>query len=232
MEKNVKELRSWYTDYKENKLKNDIKRCNTIAVVSGAVATLSSLVVVGNIALGSGLEALQTGGTMAAMACYVIGNLKMKEAYKKDLTSTLDEKENPRSFLASRLETLKYELEIYKTSLTMDKLVAGGFYLSTLGHILELVNNPTTPAMVISIACAALSGFVATMYVLLTKTHKNLIKRAQEENSKLAEIKELEDQIIAYLPEILEREEELEVTLPSEKLESRVVRLTKLKHSK
>lgn len=232
MEKQTEQLKNWYTEYKENKLKNDIKRCNTIAIAAGSVATLSSLIVAGNLALGSGLEAIQTGGSMAAMVCYVIGNLKMKESYKKDLAATIAEKENPRGFLTSRLETLKYELEIYKTSLTMDKLVAGGFYLSTLGHILELISVPTAPAMAISIACSALSGFVATMYLLLTKQHKKLIKRAEEESEKLGEIKQLEDQIKPYLPEILEYEPELEITLPSEVLESRIVPMKKINHSK
>ena len=232
MEKQTEQLKNWYTEYKENKLKNDIKRCNSIAVAAGSVATLSSLIVAGNLVLGNGIEALQTGGSMAAMVCYVVGNLKMKESYKKDLAATLDEKENPKTFLASRLETLKYELEIYKTSLTMDKLVAGGFYLSTLGHILELISIPTAPAMVTSIACSALSGFVATMYLLLTKQHKKLIKRAEEESEKIGEIKKLEDQIITYLPEILENKEELDIQLPSEILESRTVRLGKLRHSK
>ena len=78
-----KQNKDWYTNYKEEQLNRDIKRCNAFAVTSGAVSTLSALVVAGNIEVGNGLEALQVGGATAALFSYLICYSQMGETYKK-----------------------------------------------------------------------------------------------------------------------------------------------------
>ena len=80
-----KQNKDWYTNYKEEQLNRDIKRCKAFAVTSGAVSTLSALVVAGNIVVGNGLEALQVGGATAALFSYLISYSQMGDTYKKEL---------------------------------------------------------------------------------------------------------------------------------------------------
>ena len=157
----TEQMNNWYREYKEKQLDRDIKKCKTFAIASGAVAALSSLVVAGDIAIGNGLEVLQVGGTTAAMASYLIGYSKLKSIYEKE-QKDLKETE-PKIFARERLATLKSELEINKTWLGMDYLVAGSFYTSALGHILEIVSMPGQPQMITGIVGAALSALVGTL---------------------------------------------------------------------
>lgn len=80
-----KQNKDWYTNYKEEQLNRDIRRCNAFAITSGAVSTLSALAVAGNIVVGNGLEALQVGGATAAMFTYLISYSQMGDTYKKEL---------------------------------------------------------------------------------------------------------------------------------------------------
>ena len=95
MEEQIKEMQKNLQESRIKRLQNDIKRCNVFATVSGVVATLSSLVVAGNIVTGNGLEALQVGGSTAAMAAYVLCYSKMSNTYKEE----------------QRLESLKYAVK-------------------------------------------------------------------------------------------------------------------------
>lgn len=187
----TEQMNNWYREYKEKQLDRDIKKCKTFAIVSGTVAALSSLVVAGDIAIGNGLEVLQVGGTTAAMASYLIGYSKLKSIYEKE-QKDLKETE-PKSFARARLATLKSELEINKTWLGMDYLVAGSFYTSALGHILEIVSMPGQPQMITGIVGAALSALVGTLYLGLTKTHKKNIKSNPVETTSLERLIELEE---------------------------------------
>ena len=187
----TEQMNNWYREYKEKQLDRDIKKCKTFAIASGTVAALSSLVVAGDIAIGNGLEVLQVGGTTAAMASYLIGYSKLKSIYEKE-QKDLKETE-PKSFARARLATLKSELEINKTWLGMDYLVAGSFYTSALGHILEIVSMPGEPQMITGIVGAALSALVGTLYLGLTKTHKKNIKSNPVETTSLERLIELEE---------------------------------------
>lgn len=216
MEKQTQNLKDWYTEYKEKKLEKDIQRCNAFAIVSGAVATLSSLVVAGNIVVGNNLEAMQVGGSTAAMVAYLISYSKMSSIYKKEKDSLSKQTHNPNDFIKERLETLKLQLEQIDTSLSMDYLVSGGFYLSSLGHIIELISTREPINMLSSISGAALSGLVATLYVLLSKNHKKAKTIKETELEKLEEMKKLDEMSKEPIPELIEREDTLEIESPSE----------------
>lgn len=210
------QIKDWYTEYKEKKLERDIKRCNAFAIVSGTVATLSSLIVAGNLALGNGLEALQVGGSTLAMAAYTICYSKMSTSYKDEQKAFQERQTNPKGFIKDRLETLRHELEISDTWLSMDYLVTGGFYLSSLGHIIELLTMPSAPQIVTSVTGAALAGLVATLYLKLIKRHKLASKAKKTEIEGLEELEELERLAKEPIPELIEPEGVLELEAPQE----------------
>ena len=208
-----------YREYKEEQLERDIKRCKTFAVVTGTIATLSSLVVAGNIALGNGLEVLQAGGTTAAMAACSFGYSRQKSIYKKELKELKDSEQAPKSFARERLATLKSELKINQTWLGMDCLVAGSFYTSALGHILEIISMPGQPQMITGIVGAALSALAGTMYLDLLKNHRQVIKSNLAETASLEKLIELEEQKKsqnASMPELIVADGVIEVDIQIE----------------
>lgn len=219
------QIKDWYAEYKEKKLERDIKRCNAFAIVSGTVATLSSLILAGNLALGSGLEALQVGGSTIAMAAYTICYSKMSTSYKDEQKAFQERTKNPKGFIKDRLETLRHELEISETWLNMDYLVTGGFYLSSLGHIIELLSMPSAPQIVSSITGAALSGLVATLYLKLIKAHKITTQSKKTEIEGLEELEELERLAKEPIPELIEQEGVLELEAPAEEETPKILQL-------
>lgn len=189
----TEQMNNWYREYKEKQLDREIKKCKAFSIVSGTVATLSSLVVAGNIIVGNGLEILQVGGTTAAMVAYLIGYSRQKSISEKELKELRESVPTPKSFARERLITLKHELEKNQAWLGMDYLVAGSFYASTLGHILEIVSMPGQPQMITGIVGAALSALVGTLYLGLSKTHRQKIKNNPTETASLERLIELEE---------------------------------------
>lgn len=190
---NTEQTSNWYREYKENQLEREIKKCKAFSIVSGTVATLSSLVVAGNIALGNGLEVLQIGGTTAAMVACLFGYSRQKSIYKKELKELKESELAPKSFARERLATLKSELEINKTWLGLDYLAAGSFFTSALGHIIEILTIPGQPQMISGIIGAALSALVGTLYLRLSKTHRQRIMNNPAETAGLEILIELEE---------------------------------------
>ena len=189
-----KTMKEWYIEYKEKQLEKDIKRCNTFAIVTSTVASLSALVMAGNIAIGNELEVLQLGGTTAAMLAYTISYANMESIYKKEQKNFKERIANPKSFAKTRLEELKYELSILKAQLSMDYMVAGGFYATTLGHLIELISIPEPPQMIANITGSALSALVGTLYLYLSKSHRIDKKGKQLEIDGLEIIEKFEDE--------------------------------------
>lgn len=225
MEEQIKQEKDWYTEYREKKLQRDIKRSNAFAIVSGAVATLSSLIVAGNIVMGNGLEAFQIGGSTAAMAAYTICYSKMSYLYQTEQKAFQERQANPKGFIKDRLEVLRHELEIYDTYLGMGYIVSGSFYASALAHIIELLTIPSAPEIVSSITGAALAGLVATLYISLIKTNKKQVNARKTEIEGLEKIEELERQSKQETPELIEAEGVLEVEAPAEGEQPVILRL-------
>lgn len=232
MEKDLKKTQDWYIEYKEKQLEKDIKRCNTFAVVSGAVASLSALVVAGNVVVGNGLEVLQVGGSTAAMFGYLLTYTQLGNIYKKEQKDFPERTKNPQGFVKDRLAVLRHQLEIVKTQLSMDYLVAGSFYASTLGHVIELLTIPDAPQMVSNITGAALSALVATLYLKISKTHRINAKVKESEIEGLEAIEQLEEEAKKPIPELIEREEVLELTAPQEEQQEQILILENIPKKK
>lgn len=220
-----KTIKDWYLNFKENQLEKDIKRCKTFTYVSGTVASLSALVLAGNLVVGNGLEAFQLGGSTAAMLAYSIGYANMESIYKKEQTSFKERLANPKSFTKTRLEELKYELDILKSQLSMDYIVAGSFYATTLGHLIELLSLPEPPEMVANITGAALSGLVATLYLKLSKNHRIDKKGKELETENLEKIAKLEEESKAKTPGFFEAQDVIEINIPEEPEASKIRQL-------
>ena len=227
-----KQNKDWYTNYKEEQLNRDIKRCNAFAVTSGTVSALSALVVAGNIVVGNGLEALQVGGATAALFAYLICYSQMGDTYKRELKSIQERKPNQGYSIKDKLESLKTQLEINKTQLNMEYLVSGSFYASAIGHILELLTIPNAPQMVACVTGAALASLVATLNLVFSKKQKMYIALKQNELERLEEEQELEEASKQPIPELIEQEGVLQLEAPTEEETPKVLHLEETKKLK
>ena len=220
-----KQNKDWYTNYKEEQLNRDIKRCNAFAVTSGAVSTLSALVVAGNIVVGNGLEALQVGGATAALFSYLICYSQMGETYKKELKYIQERKTNQGYSIKDKLEALKTQLEINKTHLNMEYLVSGSFYASALGHVIELLTIPDASQMIACVTGAALASLVATLNLLFSKRQKMYIALKQNELERLEAEQELDEASKEPIPELIEQHGTLELEAPTEEEQLKILQL-------
>ena len=220
-----KQNKDWYTNYKEEQLNRDIKRCNAFAVTSGAVSTLSALVVAGNIVVGNGLEALQVGGATAALFSYLICYSQMGETYKKELKYIQERKTNQGYSIKDKLEELKTQLEINKTHLNMEYLVSGSFYASALGHVIELLTIPDASQMIACVTGAALASLVATLNLLFSKRQKMYIALKQNELERLEAEQELDEASKEPIPELIEQQGTLELEAPTEEEQLKILQL-------
>lgn len=230
MEKTNKPITNWYAEYKEKQLTNDIKRCNAYATVSGVIAALSALVVAGNLVVGNSLEAIQVGGATAAMFGYTICYSKMGDTYKQEKKSFEEQQET--SYLKNRLETLKYQLEIAETQLNLNYLVGGSFIASAIAHVIELLTIPSAPEIVSNVTCATLGALVGTLNLLITKRQKIRIELNKDETTRLEEEYELEQISKQPIPELIEPEEVLELDVPTEDEQPKILQLEEIPKKK
>lgn len=214
---------TWYKESKEKRLEQDIKRCRAFSITSGVVASLSALVVAGNIVTGNGLEALQVGGSTAAMFGYLLCYSQMESIHKKELAESKEKELTPNNFIKERLETLKYQLEICDTQLNMAYLVSGSFFASTIGHVIELLSIPSAPEIVSCITGASLSAIVATLYLKLIKAHKITKECRKAEIGSLEEMEKLEEMSKEPIPELIEGQGTLALEAPVEEEQPKIL---------
>lgn len=162
-------------------------KSKTFATIAGTVASISSIVVAGNILLGNGLEALQVGGTTIAMASYLIGYSKISTIHQKRVNNLQN---SPSDSLKTILEDLKDKLETYKTAITMDQIVGGAFYVSTIGHLIELLTIKDMPSVVTNIALGTLAALVGTLHIFRAKNYQ---QQSQLTNDKIECLEELQE---------------------------------------
>ena len=226
------QIKDWYTEYKEKKLERDIKRCKAFAITSGAVSTLSALVVAGNIVVGNGLEALQVGGATAALFSYLICYSQMGDTYKKELKSVQERKPNQGYTKKDKLESLRSQLEINKTQLNMEYLVSGSFFASALGHVIELLTIPDAPQMIACVTGAALASLVATLNLVYSKKQKMYIALKQNDLEQLEAEQELEEESKQPIPELIEPQDALVVETPTEEEQPKILKLEEVPKKK
>ena len=226
------QIKDWYTEYKEKKLERDIKRCKAFAITSGAVSTLSALVVAGNIVVGNGLEALQVGGATAALFSYLICYSQMGDTYKKELKYIQERQPNQGYTIKDKLEALRTQLEINKTQLNMEYLVSGSFYASALGHVIELLTIPDAPQMIACVTGAALASLEATLNLLFSKKQKTYIALKQNDLEQLESEQELEEESKQTIPELVEPQDALVVETPTEEEQPKILKLEEVPKKK
>lgn len=205
-----KTIHTWLTEYKAEKekmLESSIKSTNAMSTISGVVATLSALVVVGNLAIGNNLEALQTGGTMAAMTACALSNSSISNSYKDELATLRETNPNSLLTIKQRLETLRYQLERNETMLGMGYTIASGFIVTSVAHVLEILEMRDPLNLATGISAAALTAIVSFMYYKLAQNYKSIIKSNKDRIAELIDEQELAETQPGEEPKVLRLED-------------------------
>ena len=162
-----------------------------MATVAGIVATASALVVAGSIASGNGLEALQSGGTTIAMAALALSNASLSTSYKDELGTLKETKPNEFFTIKTRLETLRNQLERKETNRGMNYTVASGFLITSIGHVLEILEMRDSLNLATGISSAALTAILSFMYYKSAQKYKSIIKSDKDRIAELIDEQEL-----------------------------------------
>ncbi len=183
-------------DFRINLLENEIKMSKPLAIVSGAVASLSALIVAGNLLVNNPVEALQTGGNVVAMAGYAYGYTKAISLTKKQIDNKKNiTNENGISTVKENLEYLKLELAKLHNTKNMAITASTGFGVTALAHLAEIIMMPSPAAYISSSIGIILAGTVAVLDAWLAIQQNTRIKTKQNEVDTYQKLSDAEDEI-------------------------------------
>lgn len=188
-----------YNDYRIKSLENDSKTSKTLAAISGATASLATVVTIGNFATGNDFIALQNLGTTVAMAGYVIGYLNKARLNNKEVTRLEEIKDKPDS-PEDRITELKNTITQTKNSLAMSTTAAVGFGISTLANMALLSDGYYS-----AVGAMLLTGTISVLDILLSFQHAKKLKATKERVSLLEDLDETSKEPI---PELIESKED------------------------
>lgn len=188
-----------YNDYRIKSLENDSKTSKTLAAISGATASLATIVTIGNFATGNDFIALQNLGTTVAMAGYVIGYLNKARLNNKEVTRLEEIKDKPDS-PEDRITELKNTIAQTKNSLAMSTTAAVGFGISTLANMALLSDGYYS-----AVGAMLLTGTISVLDILLSFQHAKKLKATKERLSLLEDLDETSKEPI---PELIESKED------------------------
>lgn len=188
-----------YNDYRIKSLENDSKTSKTLAAISGATASLATIVTIGNFATGNDFIALQNLGTTVAMAGYVIGYLNKARLNNKEVTRLEEIKDKPDS-PEDRITELKNTITQTKNSLAMSTTAAVGFGVSTLANMALLSDGYYS-----AVGAMLLTGTISVLDILLSFQHAKKLKATKERVSLLEDLDETSKEPI---PELIESKED------------------------
>lgn len=188
-----------YNDYRIKSLENDSKTSKTLAAISGATASLATVVTIGNFATGNDFIALQNLGTTVAMAGYVIGYLNKARLNNKEVTRLEEIKDKPDS-PEDRITELKNTIAQTKNSLAMSTTAAVGFGISTLANMALLSDGYYS-----AVGAMLLTGTISVLDILLSFQHAKKLKATKERLSLLEDLDETSKEPI---PELIESKED------------------------
>lgn len=188
-----------YNDYRIKSLENDSKTSKTLAAISGATASLATIVTIGNFATGNDFIALQNLGTTVAMAGYVIGYLNKARLNNKEVTRLEEIKDKPDS-PEDRITELKNTITQTKNSLAMSTTAAVGFGISTLANMALLSDGYYS-----AVGAMLLTGTISVLDILLSFQHAKKLKATKERLNLLEDLDETSKEPI---PELIESKED------------------------
>lgn len=180
-------IRQEILDQRIEYLQKGEKRSKDIATIATSVAGVSLLTIVANILTEDPMIAAQTAGTCVAMATYSVGNLKLKNYYKKLIETTNTKKQNPpeqyeTAAILEKLENYKSRLEYYKINYPTHVVAGLGFlesFIVTLINTINTVNTNTTISLIPLVFTSSLTGLVALGHVKLASDSKSQISYYQ-----------------------------------------------------
>ncbi len=179
---------------KIDSLNRELNNQKTLAIVSGTVVSLSTILIAGSLVFGDGLQAIQTGGTAIAMGGYVYGYNKSKKLINKELELRKELKGIKK--IKDRLEIVKIELEKLNNTKAMASTACTGFLINALAHIAELIMFADSSQYVPSIISILLSGTVAILDGWLIMSQNNKIELKEEEVKAFQQLSDLEDKYV------------------------------------
>ena len=188
-----------YNDYRIKSLENDSKTSKTLAAISGATASLATVVTIGNFATGNDFIALQNLGTTVAMAGFVIGYLNKARLNNKEVTRLEEIKDKPDS-PEDRITELKNTITQTKNSLAISTTAAVGFGISTLANMALLSDGYYS-----AVGAMLLTGTISVLDILLSFQHAKKLKATKKRVSLLEDLDETSKQPI---PELIESKED------------------------
>lgn len=170
-----------------------IKNSNAIIKTSAIVASLSSLVAVGNYILGNPYIGLQNTGSAIALFGYAVGYSKKIKYIKEQQENFLNPKKNetPIEDLKNYLQKLKSNLQEYKVSKNMDIVAGTGFLISTISSILLCIDG-----QMFALAGAALSAIISVLEYHRAFDNNLLINNTEESIEKTNDLISKYDEII------------------------------------
>ncbi len=175
-------------------LEKELESAKTLAITSGAVASLSTVLIASSLAFGDVLQAIQTGGTAVAMASYVYGYHKGKKLINEEIN--LRKETNSLGSVKKSLEILKIELAKLNNTKGMATAACSGFLINALAHLAELIMFQEQAGYASSIISIFLSGTVAILDGWLIMLQNNRIALKESEIQAFQELSNLEDKYI------------------------------------
>lgn len=173
-----KETRKTLEKLEENKklfTSRTLAYSKNIAIISGAVASLSATTILANIMIENYQNAIQNSGALISMLVYTIGNFYHYKYTKKEM-------EIPFILKTEEMNTinlLKNKLELLKTKCKQSQIqqatstVAGVGFTSSLVASLFSATNDIEALNVLTVLSAALAGGVGILSFKTASKHKD-----------------------------------------------------------
>ncbi len=176
-----------FEELRKSMLEQQLKMSKTISISSGAVASLSALIVAGNIVIDNNLGALQTGGTAFALFAMCMCYLKKQEIAKQELEEIDNPKAPSKDVIQDLINKLRGYSEKYELDRNLGALVSSGFFVTAIANIHQIITAPNVGIMATQIALAALASIMSFLNLKLALANQKRFDTNEEAITKLEE---------------------------------------------
>lgn len=178
-------------------LEEQDKKYKSFAVVAGTTASLSALIIAGNLIFGDGTVSLTCLGSTIAMVSYSIGYLHLIKNNTNELNEfkAMLERKTTDSYVKRNLSLTKHCLENYTISKAMNIGAGTGFSLAALTNLYVACTQNNLSIQVSSAISAALAATVAIMDTMYVQRTKQRINQYEKDVEFYEELSEIEDDI-------------------------------------
>ncbi len=178
-------------------LEEQDKKYKSFAVVAGTTASLSALLIAGNLIFGDGTVSLTCLGSTIAMVSYSIGYLHQIKNNTNELNEfkSMIERKTTDSYVKRNLSLTKHCLENYKISKAMNIGAGTGFSIAALTNFYVACTQDNLSIQASSAISAALAATVAIMDIMYVNRTKQRIDQYEKDVEFYEELSAIEDDI-------------------------------------